>query len=138
MSETFSRRRVIGTSAAVVAAPALAACGGDRDETDVVPELPDSGTLLGSTDTVPEGGCELFRDARVVVTQPSTGEFKAFSAECTHAGCLVDSSTSGVIPCPCHGSEFDLSTGAVVGGGRTNVALPEVDIEVRGNEIYTI
>ena len=138
MSEAISRRRVIGTSAAAAAVPALAACTGGDGGAEVDPDLPGAGTLLGTTDQVSEGGCEVFTQARVVVTQPTAGEFKAFSAECTHQGCLVSSSTSGVIPCPCHLSEFDLETGAVVGGGRTTIALPAVEIDVRGNEIYTV
>jgi nitrite reductase/ring-hydroxylating ferredoxin subunit len=48
------------------------------------------GQVVGSTSNIPEGGGSVFADQRVVVTQPKKGEFKAFSAVCTHQGCLVD------------------------------------------------
>jgi Rieske Fe-S protein len=49
------------------------------------------GAVVGSTSDVPEGGGTVFRDEKVVVTQPEPGDFKAFTAVCTHQGCLVDS-----------------------------------------------
>ena len=55
------------------------------------------------------GGGKVFADDKVVVTQPEKGEFKAFSAVCTHAGCLVSGVKDSVITCDCHGSRF--STG---------------------------
>ena len=58
----------------------------------------------------------MFSSSKVVVTQPSAGEFKAFSAVCTHAGCLVDQVASGTIDCPCHGSKFSVKNGSVVAG----------------------
>ena len=53
---------------------------------------------------------------QVVVTQPSEGVFTGFSAICTHQGCLVTSVADGVIDCPCHGSAFSISDGAVLSG----------------------
>jgi len=37
------------------------------------------------------GGGIILPDEQVVVTQPSAGEFKAFTAVCTHAQCVVSS-----------------------------------------------
>jgi Rieske Fe-S protein len=50
-----------------------------------------AGQVVGSTTDVPEGSGTVFREQKVVVTQPGPGDFKAFSAVCTHQGCLVDS-----------------------------------------------
>jgi thiosulfate dehydrogenase (quinone) large subunit len=45
---------------------------------------------------------------------PSSGRFVAFDAVCPHAGCSVGYDPSAkVIVCPCHGSQFNASTGAV-------------------------
>lgn len=45
----------------------------------------------------------------VLVTRKSDTEYFAFSMECTHQGCNVESSLSGgSIPCFCHGSQFNL------------------------------
>lgn len=80
------------------------------------------GTASGSqvaTASVPIGGGTVLSGAAAVVTQPQAGEFKAFSAACTHAGCSVADVSDGAIICPCHGSRFDIATGAVVQGPAT-------------------
>jgi hypothetical protein len=41
----------------------------------------------------------VFPAEKVVVTQPSAGEFKAFSAVCTHLQCVVDQVANGTIDC---------------------------------------
>ncbi len=69
-----------------------------------------------------------------MVTQPTAGVFKAFSAICTHQGCLVDGVSSGVIQCPCHGSEFNITTGAVV-QGPAPTPLPEKTLTVSDGKI---
>ena len=38
---------------------------------------------------MPVGGGKIFAAEKVVVTQPTEGDFKAFSAVCTHQGCVV-------------------------------------------------
>jgi Rieske Fe-S protein len=74
------------------------------------------GTLLGLASDVPVGGGKVFTAAKVVVTQPSKGTFKAFSAVCTHVGCLCNQVADGTINCPCHGSKFKITDGSVVAG----------------------
>lgn len=74
------------------------------------------GTVLGAASEIPVGGGAIYTAAKVVVTQPASGQYKAFSAVCTHVGCLVNKVTSGTIDCPCHGSEFKITNGAVVAG----------------------
>jgi Rieske Fe-S protein len=83
---------------------------------------------------VPVGGCFVVAAAKVVLTQPDAGDFKAFSAICTHQGCTVSDGSDGVIPCTCHGSQFSLADGSVVQGPATR-PLDEVDIAVEGDSI---
>ena len=75
-----------------------------------------TGTVLGKTSQIPVGGGMVFTDAKVVVTQPTKGQYKAFSAVCTHVGCLCNQVADGTINCPCHGSKFKITDGSVVTG----------------------
>ena len=72
--------------------------------------------------------------SKVVLTQPTEGDFKAFSAVCTHQGCIVESSSDGEIPCPCHGSRFSLDDGSPQSGPASS-ALAPVEITVDGDSI---
>ncbi|MEV5679337.1 Rieske (2Fe-2S) protein [Streptomyces sp. NPDC052069] len=77
---------------------------------------PDGGKELARTDDIPVGGGTVLQDRKIVVTQPAAGEFKAFSAVCTHAGCIVSSVADGTIDCACHGSRFSITDAAVEAG----------------------
>ena len=83
---------------------------------------------------IPVGGGKVFDAADVVVTQPRAGEFKAFSATCTHAFCTVASVANGTINCPCHGSSCDMATGQVTGGPAPS-PLPSKTVTVSGGSI---
>lgn len=51
-----------------------------------------------------------------VLVQPAPGEFLAFSAICTHLGCVIQwRADQGEFLCPCHGGRFS-SQGKVLGG----------------------
>jgi nitrite reductase/ring-hydroxylating ferredoxin subunit len=94
-----------------------------------------SGTgALASTGEIPVGGGKVFSAEKVVITQPSAGKFRAFSAVCTHEQCLVDRVANGTIDCPCHGSEFSVKNGSVVSGPAPS-PLPSKSITVAGGKI---
>jgi len=92
------------------------------------------GTALAKTSDIPEGGGKIFKDRSVVVTQPASGTYKAFSTRCPHAGCAVSSIANGVIVCPCHGSEFSVTDGSVKKGPATT-GLTAADVTVSGDSI---
>jgi Rieske Fe-S protein len=91
-------------------------------------------SVLAPTSAIPVGSGKVFAAQKVVVTQPSSGEFKAFSAVCTHMGCTVNQISNGTIDCPCHGSQFSIKDGSVVGGPAPS-PLPAEHIKVTGNNI---
>jgi Rieske Fe-S protein len=93
-----------------------------------------SAAALAETGAIPVGGGKIFTAEKVVVTQPAAGHFKAFSAVCTHQGCLVDQIAGGTIDCPCHGSQFSIRNGSVVAGPAPS-PLPARPISVAGGKI---
>lgn len=145
-----SRRTVLAVAGAASAALSLAACGGSSGGGEPgggkspgsgeEPERPTGGPgeggdgVLVKTSEVPEGGGKILKEEKVVVTQPSAGEFKAFSAVCQHQGCLVTSVADGTINCACHGSRYAIGDGGVTQGPATR-ALPEVDVSVKGGAV---
>jgi Rieske Fe-S protein len=140
-----TRRGMLAGAGAVGAAAVLAACGTDQGvdpysgqpvgaDPAGTPSAPATGTPapagtpstapeeqegeasgLVATEDVPAGGGVLVND-EIVVTQPTAGEWRGFSAVCTHQGCTVASVSDGTINCNCHGSKFSIADGSVVNG----------------------
>jgi Rieske Fe-S protein len=90
---------------------------------------------LTATSAIPVGGGKIFTAQTTVVTQPSAGEFKVFSAVCTHMGCIVNQIADGRIDCPCHGSEYSITDGAVLAGPAPK-PLPAKPFKVTGDSIF--
>jgi Rieske Fe-S protein len=152
MSET-TRRAVLAGAVGAGAAAVVAACGGGSSDSgssgsngqpqdapatggaSTPPESTAPGTNgLATTSEIPVGGGKIFDAQKVVVTQPAAGQFKAFSAICTHMGCTVGSISGGLIKCPCHGSEYSIQDGSVKGGPAPK-ALPAKQVTVTGDQI---
>jgi Rieske Fe-S protein len=93
-----------------------------------------TGTVLGAASEIPVGGGKIYTAAKVVVTQPARGQYRAFSAVCTHVGCVVSEVAKGTIDCPCHGSEFKITTGAVV-TGPAPAPLPKKQIKIENGMV---
>jgi Rieske Fe-S protein len=107
------------------------------DETGAEPDAEPDGEVLGSVGDVPVGGGTVYSDEQVVVVQPAEGEFKAYSAVCTHQGCPIESVADGEIVCSLtcgHGSRFTIADGSVATGPASQ-PLPEVSISVDGDTI---
>ena len=93
----------------------------------------DSATV--SLASIPVGGAVSAKlgSTPIVVAQPTKGTVVAFSAVCTHQGCTV-APAGREFDCPCHGSRFDASTGAVLGGPAPK-PLPQLKASVSGDTV---
>jgi Rieske Fe-S protein len=146
-------RGVAAVGLAGVAGTALAACGGGSDDDNSGGSTQSSGdsqssapaegsesstgggaVALVKTSDVPEGGGTILESEKLVVTQPAAGQFKAFSAVCTHQQCTVGSVKDGLITCPCHGSQYSIEDGSVKRGPAPR-ALSELPVTVQGDEV---
>lgn len=90
-----------------------------------------AGTPIAVTADVPVGSGVIVED--VVLTQPTAGVFRAFSAVCTHAGCALADVSDGTINCPCHGSKFNLD--GTVANGPAARSLEGKSVTVDGDVI---
>jgi Rieske Fe-S protein len=154
-----SRRAMFAGAGAVGAAAVLAACGTDDSGYDPYTGEPVGGAEsppapasqaptseppaeeeeqaeegLAQTGDVQVGGGVVLGDQDVVVTQPVAGEWKGFSATCTHQGCTVTDVSDGTINCNCHGSKFSIVDGSVVGGPAPQ-PLAEKPVVVDGDRV---
>jgi Rieske Fe-S protein len=140
----ISRQKVLLGAGLSMLTAAVAACStyGKKDEaaseSASEPAAPSasgsaapSAKALAKTTDVPVGSGVVVGE--VVVTQPTAGVFKGFSAKCTHKGCLVDKVADGTIDCPCHGSKFNLD-GSVAKGPAT-IPLEAETMTVQGDSI---
>lgn len=74
---------------------------------------------VGRVDAVASGEMRVFEVAGEAVNIANAdGRLYAFDDTCTHAGCsLADGELEGTtVTCSCHGSQFDVTSGAVVRG----------------------
>jgi len=154
-----SRRAVMGGFVGLgVAVPLLAACGsedsesagdgaadtGDTDTGDTDTGSSDGGSTDGggttssggiaTTSEIPVGSGKIIKAEKVVLTQPTEGQFKAFSAICTHQGCPVAAIKGKDINCTCHGSVFSIVDGSVV-KGPADKPLEELKVTVTGEDL---
>jgi Rieske Fe-S protein len=134
-----TRRALLLGAGAIGAAGVLAACGTSSPSTTNPGDGGNGGGAPASpqpvkVSDVPVGGGVIFADQNFVVTQPTAGQFKAFSATCTHEQCLVSRIQGDKIICPCHGSEYNIADGSVAVGPAVR-PLPARTAAVTGDTI---
>jgi Rieske Fe-S protein len=146
-SPSLTRRALISAGSATVVgagALALAACsspapGGTAGGPGSAPQAPQvaAGTEVAKVADIPVGGTKsaTIGDAPVLLSQPTAGIVKCFSAICPHQGCTVGAAAKE-FDCPCHGSQFNAETGAVL-NGPAQTGLTPVSVTVSGDSVVT-
>ncbi len=153
-----SRRNLLTVGAVGAGALALAACSQAKSPDNPTVSEPAAGGSSGSTSgSTPGGGAgsgaagatSLAKlsdikvgsaiaatntdGSKIIIARPTDSTVAAFSAICTHQGCVVAPS-GGQLDCPCHGSVFNATTGAVINGPASR-ALPAVNVKLSGEDI---
>ena len=130
MSE-LDRRGLLKAACAGCAAVGLSACGGGTKSaapTKAPPTTAGNPTTAGTSSPastgivaladIPVGSSVPGRapsGQKLLLSRPTATTVVAFSATCTHQGCIVEAD-GAKLSCPCHGSSFDAFTGKVLGG----------------------
>ncbi|MEY4714320.1 MAG: hypothetical protein RIQ37_650 [Actinomycetota bacterium] len=142
----LNRRTALTALGASAATVSLAACASEPQLAATTPpsatvetqtaEPQGSSLVIGKTSDVPVGGGTKFSvdDLTILVTQPKAGDYKAFDATCTHAGCIVNGIIDNEIACGCHGARYALDSGMVLAGPAKS-ALGKLTIEVVGEDL---
>ena len=136
----ISRRGVIASAVGVSAVAALAACTPEVTNLGTTPE-PSAPTTSGPvavakiTD-IPIGSGKKYdvEGTPILITQPRVGEFRGFSAICTHAGFVMNNMANSEIKCDNHGAVYSADDGSVLSGPASR-ALGKVEVAVDGDDI---
>ena len=93
---------------------------------------------VGLAKDVPPGTMKGFKagDARILISLID-GKFYGIADRCTHRGCALSKGRmeGEVVTCPCHGSRFNLKTGALV-KGPAEVPEPAYPVSIEGEGIW--
>jgi cytochrome b6-f complex iron-sulfur subunit len=95
--------------------------------------------LVGTTTDIPPGsGKVVAMGNKPVIVVNGQPQPTAFSAICTHLGCIVAwNESEKVIHCPCHDGKFNPNSGAVV-SGPPPAPLPAVQVTVEKDQIFLV
>ncbi len=104
-----------------LAAGMTLACGGGSGGSATFAPAANTPGALTTTDTraallaAPDGTVRDYRNLGSFLLIKDGGGIYAMTAVCTHLGCTVGLPAGGRIVCPCHGSEYNLAGGNLVG-----------------------
>lgn len=141
----LSRRNIMVAGAVGVAGAALAACSsssssGGASSSAAKPTGSASGSgagqVIATVAAVPVGGAILQKanNTTYVVAQETAGNITAHLGICTHEGCPLTTIAGANADCPCHGSQFNVFSGAVEKGPAVK-PLPSVPVKVSGANV---
>ena len=136
----ISRRGVIASAVGVSAVAALSACSPEVSNLTSTPEPAAPTTsepvAVAKTTDIPVGSGKKFdvEGVQILITQPRAGEFRGFSAICTHAGFVMKNMANSEIKCDNHGAVYSADDGSVLSGPAPR-ALGKVTVTVEGDDV---
>jgi nitrite reductase/ring-hydroxylating ferredoxin subunit len=136
----ISRREVIASAVGVSAVAALSACSPEVSNLTSTPAPVAPATTepvaVAKTSDIPVGSGKKFdvEGVQILVTQPRAGEFRGFSAVCTHAGFVMTNVANSEIKCDNHGALYSADDGSVLSGPAPR-ALGKVTVTVDGDDV---
>jgi len=136
----ISRRGVIASAVGVSAIAALSACSPEVSNltSTPAPEAPSTAApvAVAKTSDIPIGSGKKFdvEGVPILITQPRAGEFRGFSAVCTHAGFVMSNMANSEIKCDNHGAVYSADDGSVLSGPAPR-ALGKVTVTVEGDDV---
>lgn len=136
----ISRRGVIASAVGVSAIAALSACSPEVSNltSTPAPEAPSTAApvAVAKTSDIPIGSGKKFdvEGVPILITQPRAGEFRGFSAVCTHAGFVMSNMANSEIKCDNHGAVYSADDGSVLSGPAPR-ALGKVTVSVEGDDV---
>ena len=145
----ITRRNVLISSSALAAVGLLAACStetessaSDESGASAAPTgqtQPSGPVTIAQVSDVPVGTVFAFTNPSdgvpAYLLQPAAGKFLAYSAVCTHQGCIVNYDSTGMqFMCPCHGAKYDGTSGQPV-SGPAPTGLTPISVSVSGDSI---
>lgn len=127
----FIRKFALGGSILFAAPAIFNSCARGDEEffiNDIIVDLNDPDfSPLGTV------GGYVYLDDKIIIRTGDT-QYVALSKVCTHQGCTVDyDATANLLPCPCHGSIYDIS-GAVINGPAPR-NLESYNVKLDGNTL---
>ncbi|MFM1994491.1 MAG: hypothetical protein RLZZ610_8 [Actinomycetota bacterium] len=136
----ISRRGVIASAVGASAVVALSACSPEITDlgSTPAPKAPSTSepVVVAKTSDIPIGSGKKFdvEGVPILVTQPRAGEFRAFSAVCTHAGFVMSNVANSEIKCDNHGAVYSADDGSVLSGPAPR-ALGKITVTVEGDDV---
>jgi 3-phenylpropionate/trans-cinnamate dioxygenase ferredoxin subunit len=92
---------------------------------------------IGNANDVPDGEMRVFDVGGMKVNVSNVGgQLFAFDDACTHMGCSLASGelTGTTVTCACHGSQFDVTSGAVLRGPAQR-PVRSVPVQINGDDL---
>jgi len=135
-SASSSAATITPTTPTPKATPAQPAPGKTAADSSSAPASQLPGQHIVAASDLPPGRAFRFTDSNgdpAWLLHEPNGDFRAFSAICTHAGCSV-SLSGGQFVCPCHGGRYSAADGSVLGGPPPS-PLPPLNIQVVDGDV---